>query len=57
MQELERGESRVHCVAQALEAEGRVTRPEFPQKPTWRELVAGARPPEPVAALEDEQGQ
>ena len=31
--------------------------PDFPLKPTWRELVAGARPPRPAPDYEDEPGQ
>ena len=44
LQELERVDSQVHCVAQASAAETAVARPEFPWKPTWRELAGGARP-------------
>ena len=57
LQELESGASQVRCVAQAAAAETTVTRPEFPQKPTWRELAAGIRPPEPIDAFDDEPGQ
>ena len=56
MQELESDDSRVHSVAQVLEAEAVVTRPEFPLKPTWRELAAGARPPAPLDDYDGEPG-
>ena len=56
VQELESGDSRIASVAQAVAAEHAVTRAEFPLKPTWRRLVAGARPP--VADPDfDEPGQ
>ena len=51
-QELERGDSPIACVAQATAAEATVTRPEFPLKPSWRELVDGVRPPEPLPMLQ-----
>ena len=56
-QELERGDSPIACVAQASAADATVTRPEFPQKPTWRELAEGARPPAPDPDYEEEPGQ
>ena len=37
--------------------EAAVTGPDFPLKPTWRELTAGARPPEPDPEWEEEQGK
>ena len=56
LQELDAGDSQVHCVAQALAAEAAVTRPEFPQKPSWRDLEAGFRPPEPLPDYDGEPG-
>ena len=57
LQELERDRSPIHCVAQAAAAEATVTGPDFPLEPTWRELVAGTRPPEPDPEWEEEPGQ
>ena len=56
-QELERGDSPIACVAQATAAEATVTRPEFPLKPSWRELVDGVRPPERLQQYDEEPGQ
>ena len=55
--ELEREDSPLRSVAQAVAAETAVTGPDFPQKPTWRELVDGARPPQRDPAWDDEPGQ
>ena len=55
--ELERRDSRIHCVAQTAAAEAAVTGPDFPLKPSWRDLIAGARPPEPDPEWEEEPGQ
>ena len=57
LQELERGGSLIPCVAQVEAAEGVVANPSFALKPTWRELVEGARPPERSASDDDEPGQ
>ena len=57
VQELERGDSPIACIAQATAAEATVTRPEFPLKPSWRDLADGARPPEPLPAFDEEPGQ
>ena len=57
LQELESGGSRIASLAQAAAAEDAVTRAEFPLKPTWRELAAGFRPPNPAPAYEEEPGQ
>ena len=57
LQELESGDSRIVSVAQAAAADHAVTRAEFPLKPTWRELAAGFRPPNPAPASEEEPGQ
>ena len=43
LQDLERSGSPLRCVAQAIAAEAAVTGPDFPLKPTWREIVARAR--------------
>ena len=55
--ELVRADSPIACVAQASAAATTVTRPEFPQKPTWRELAAVARPPERHQDFDEEPGQ
>ena len=57
VQELESGDSRIASVAQAVAAEHAVTRAEFPLKPTWREVAAGVRPPDPAPMYEEEPGQ
>ena len=57
LQELESGDSRIVSVAQAAAADQAVTRAEFPLKPTWRELAAGVRPPDPAPAYDEEPGQ
>ena len=57
VQELESGDSRIASVAQAMAAERTVTRADFPLKPTWRELAAGVRPPDPAPAYNEEPGQ
>ena len=57
LQELESGGSRIASLAQAAAAENAVTRADFPLKPTWRELAAGFRPPNPAPAYEEEPGQ
>ena len=54
---LERADSPIHCVAQAIAAEAAVTGPTFPLQPSWRELADGARPPQPDPAYEEEPGQ
>ena len=54
LQELESGAPSVPCVQQVVAADAVVTGPNFRAKPTWRELVAGARPPE---RLEDYDGE
>ena len=57
VQELESDDSRIASVAQAMAAERTVTRAEFPLKPSWRELAAGVRPPDPAPAYDEEPGQ
>ena len=47
----------IHCAAQAAAAEAAITGPDFPLKPTWREVADGARPPQPDPAYDAEPGQ
>ena len=63
MQELESDDSRIHSVTQVQEAEAVVNqhwitsnRPDFPLKPTWRDLAAGDRPPSPLEDYDGEPG-
>ena len=55
--ELERADSPIYCAAQAAAAEAAITGPDFPLKPTWREVADGARPPQPDPAYDAEPGQ
>ena len=57
LEELERRDSPVHCARQAAAAEAAVTRPAFQDKPSWRDLADGARPPERAQDGDDEPGQ
>ena len=57
LQELEAEESSVPSVRRAHAAERAVTQPEFRAKPTWQELVDGARPPERPQQYDEEPGQ
>ena len=57
LQELESDASPIRSVQQAVAAEAVVTGPGFRVKPTWRELVAGVRPPERDQEYGDEPGQ
>ena len=54
---LEAAESNVPSIRRAVAAERAVTQPEFRCKPTWQELVEGARPPERPQQYDDEPGQ
>ena len=47
----------VLVVAQATRADGAVAVPEFPTKPSWREVFGGLRPPQPDAEFDEEPGQ
>ena len=55
--DLEGGASAIPCVAQVVAAERALEDVDFPQKPTWGELLAGARPPERDPNADDEPGQ
>ena len=57
LQELESEASPVRSVQQAVAAEAVVSGQHFREKPTWRELVAGARPPRRDEEYDAEPGQ
>ena len=57
LQELEAEESSVPSVRRAVAADRAVAQPEFRAKPTWQELVDGARPPERLQQYDEEPGQ
>ena len=57
LQELEAAESSVPSIRRAVAAEQTVTQPDFRCKPTWQELVDGARPPQRPQQYDDEPEQ
>ena len=63
LQEFERDQPELHCVAQAAAAAATVSTawaaagPTTPLQPTWWELAGIARPPQPDPAYEEEPGQ